>query len=1335
MSESDWQRRLEAALSDCANEPIHQPGAIQPSGVLLAYDDSPQRRITQMSANWQLLFDRLPKPPLGVPLAALLGEAAVATLDAVKGLGEWRSAALLTLPLGDTGAYHNAQLSGCDDGCWLLELELQPCDLAASSEPFLSIRDMLWQLDGEPDQARYLQRVVEQIRLISGYDRVMIYRFASSWSGEVVAESRDSEMGTYLGHHFPASDIPSQARVLYQRNLIRVLADVEAETIPLLTEPSPNAVPPLDMSLSALRAFSPIHLDYLRNMGVRATMTLSLLQHGRLWGLIACHHRTPKRVPLAQREHYEFIAKTVALRLSAFADQRREAISVKLHRLLSQLAAVAEAPEPQAIATQLQQLMPSLLTLLQANGVVISVAGQRFCWGETPPPAVWQSLQRALQQRATGTLWYSNHLAADLPACPELPHTAGLLQCRDQQRQAYVAWLRPALPQTLTWAGDPGKGVAEQDGVLRISPRQSFASWIETVRDRAATWQNLLIDTALALQPMLLGVVSALTDKRQRGQMPTTDLQLLTHHSGDLIAHVDSDGYFTFLSGASERLLGYPPEALIGAAAEDLLVADDRPQLARIRSELMAATAAECRSAHTHSLLVRIHRVDRTTLWMECNITPFVDRDGRCGMVLNGRDVTQRHTYQLAMEELHQRNAQILDAAVVDGIISTDRAGYIVYANEHAGRLLGYSVSDLVSLHCCQLLVEGPVSEVPSQPDECALLQQMRAQRLIQSQCYTFRHRSGYPILMELNATPLTGQSSDGGCVLVFGPTPERLDDQQRGEQVVRHVTEAVMVTEPDGTIISVNPAFTTITGYRADEVLGRNPRLLKSGVHTPQFYQGIWQQLEQQRHWSGEVWNRRKSGEIYPQWGSISVITDEQGRVRNYVSVFTDISKARQAEERLRFLASHDALTGLPNRNHFLELLGGALQQAQQRDQQLAIAFFDLDRFKLINDSLGHAAGDQYLSAIARRIADAVAPDDQVSRWGGDEFIAYLLLPSGTHDLSARVAHISQQVSAPLLINGHELAPTTSIGVSLFPDDASSADDLVMAADTAMYQVKEQGRNGFHFYTERLGTANRERFEVVSELHRALRERELLLHYQPQIDSRDGHIIGFEALVRWNHPVRGELLPGRFIPQAEELGLIPGVGAVVLDEACRQLQQWQQQQLAIPQLSINIAPNQLTSPLLDQLAALLDRYQIAPERLELEITEGVLARTDSVLPVLTGLHQMGIRLAIDDFGTGYSSLNYLKQFPIQRLKVDKSFVDGLPHDRRDVAILRTVVALGQYLDIDVLVEGVEKGEQLAFLQDVGAYHIQGFYYSRPLPAEQVPAYLAQQPVAPAGRS
>ncbi|MBA5688639.1 EAL domain-containing protein [Rugamonas apoptosis] len=549
-------------------------------------------------------------------------------------------------------------------------------------------------------------------------------------------------------------------------------------------------------------------------------------------------------------------------------------------------------------------------------------------------------------------------------------------------------------------------------------------------------------------------------------------------------------------------------------------------------------------------------------------------------------------------------------------------------------------------------------------------------------------------------------------------------------DRVFESTLEGVMVTRADGTIERVNPAFETLTGYSAEEAIGRNANMLSSKRQTPEFYQQMWGQLAATGCWQGEIWNRRRDGELYLEHLTISSICDDAGVCTHYAAIFADITQRRMAEERLNYLATHDALTGLPNRSLFGERLEHALRCAQRAQHSLGVLFLDLDRFKLVNDSLGHGVGDELLKMVGERLRACVREADTVARLGGDEFT---LLLEDVGD-ARQVAHIAQKlldaIGAPFHISGEEIYVTPSIGVSMYPDDGGDAQTLVLHADRAMYEAKGAGKNNFQFYIGQMNTDTNEQLQIESDLRQALERDELVLHYQPKVDLADGAVVGLEALVRWQHPSLGLLAPGRFIPIAEETALIVPLGQAVLREACRQGRAWLDAGYVFGSMAVNLSLRQLRwEGFLHDVDTILAETGFPAEYLQLELIESqAIDGCEQCEGVLQALAGRGISLAIDDFGVGYSSFVYLKSLPFDTLKVDRSLLAGAGHSRRDVAVLRAILAMADALDMKVVMEGVETEDEAAMLRTIGCPQVQGWLFGRAQPAHEVEQRLAHCP-------
>jgi diguanylate cyclase (GGDEF)-like protein/PAS domain S-box-containing protein len=541
---------------------------------------------------------------------------------------------------------------------------------------------------------------------------------------------------------------------------------------------------------------------------------------------------------------------------------------------------------------------------------------------------------------------------------------------------------------------------------------------------------------------------------------------------------------------------------------------------------------------------------------------------------------------------------------------------------------------------------------------------------------------------------------------------------------------EAIMITNANANIVRVNAAFVQTTGFTEAEVLGKNPRLLSSGKHNTSFYKNIWGSILTTGNWSGEIWNRRKNGEIYPEWQTISAVKDGQGTVTHYVSFFSDITEFKKSKQKVEELAYYDPLTNLPNRRLLAERLSNELTIARKYQRVGALLFMDIDRFKNINDSLGHSVGDALLSEAARRLQTILSKDETAIRLGGDEFVVLIAASDKTiHELVDHAQSIAEtmiaQIALPYFIAEHDLYVSTSIGISLYTAEDDSVDFILKRADMAMYHAKDAGRNTYRFYQQRMQEQVDARLVLEKNLRKALEKGEFDLHYQPQM-SFTGEIIGAEALIRWQQSEQGMISPATFIPIAEETGLIVEIGQWVIDSVCRQIKDWDARDIIVPHIAINISPKQFhQADFVSVICKILEQHTIQPNRIILEITEGVFIQNlEEAIGKMNVLREYNFSFSIDDFGTGYSSLSYLKRLPFNQLKIDQSFTKDLLNDTHGAAIVQAIIVMAEGLNLDLIAEGVETNKQLNRLADYGCYHFQGYYFSKPLPPNQFVNYF-----------
>lgn len=536
--------------------------------------------------------------------------------------------------------------------------------------------------------------------------------------------------------------------------------------------------------------------------------------------------------------------------------------------------------------------------------------------------------------------------------------------------------------------------------------------------------------------------------------------------------------------------------------------------------------------------------------------------------------------------------------------------------------------------------------------------------------------------------------------------------------QVFDNSHDSIIITDANTHIQAVNPAFSHITGYTAEEVIGRKPGFLSASHREDDSHAAMWADLTTVGHWQGELWNRRKDGAMFPEWLSISAVKDETGLVNHYIGIGVDISERKAAEARIEHLAYYDALTNLPNRVLAADRLEQALAEARRHDGHVAVLFLDIDKFKNVNDTLGHLAGDQLLQITAQRLRGAIRATDTISRLGGDEFL--VILPETDVQEAALVARkILGEFKHPFDLGVQPLNISTSIGITVFPTDGGDIETLLKHADMAMYHAKEAGRGRYSFFQPEMNDRVRKRLDLETQLQRALDAGEFSLHYQAKTDLPSGRLVGAEALIRWHSPMLGTVPPDQFIPVAEESDLILKIGDWVINEACRQLAAWRSAGLAVVPVAINLSLKQFAQTgLVERIRAVTENHGIPPGLIELEVTESLfMQESESVVAMLQALREAGFHVSLDDFGTGYSSLAYLKRMPLDTLKIDRTFVRDLAVDTDDAAIVSAVIQLGHTLGMKVIAEGVESAEQLAYLQDRQCDEAQGFYLHRPVPA------------------
>ncbi|MET0015135.1 MAG: EAL domain-containing protein [Sedimenticola sp.] len=669
---------------------------------------------------------------------------------------------------------------------------------------------------------------------------------------------------------------------------------------------------------------------------------------------------------------------------------------------------------------------------------------------------------------------------------------------------------------------------------------------------------------------------------------------------------------------------------------------------------------------------------------------------------------------------------RVIAASAKDAIVMMDTMGRVSYWNPAAEKIFGHKAMETLGQPVHDLLAPGRDNQ-EIEDGLSGFLSSGEDEAVGKTLELVARRKGGeeFPVEISLSSVKIDDKWN---AVAIIRDISQRKALETRLRQASRVFDsshDGVMITDADSNIVAVNSAFTRMTGYREEEVLSKTPAILNSGYHDRAFFQTMWSAIGECGNWSGEIYNRRKNGEVYPQWLSISSVCSNEGELTHYVAILTDLSLLKRSERELQRYMHYDPLTALPNRRLLEERLGHALERAERQGGRLAAILLDLDRFKEINESFGMSAGDRLIKEAAKRITQTLRKQDTLARLGSDEFMVVLEEAGESHQVLDVVYKILDSLEPPYRVDGKEIFLTASIGISLYPENAETVESLIGKAESAMYRAKRQGRNLAMFYSEELSKSTLKRLSLEAELRHALERNEFTLHYQPQKTISGDRLVGVEALVRWNHPTRGLVPPAEFIPLAEEGDLIEPLGLWVLQEACRQMSVWRTAGINIPRVAVNLSVKQLGESIVGEVEKLLHKYELTAGSLELEITESaIMDNPEAAGRTLSAMSGLGVELAIDDFGTGYSSLAYLQQFKVQRLKIDRVFISGLPEQENQAALCRTIISMANALGLEVVAEGIETEDQFGFLVEQGCEIGQGFLISRPLPADQLEQLL-----------
>lgn len=875
-----------------------------------------------------------------------------------------------------------------------------------------------------------------------------------------------------------------------------------------------------------------------------------------------------------------------------------------------------------------------------------------------------------------------------------------------------------------------GFEVAHDNGADVLAERFKRGKSIRSVRCCIAGRTGRMIHLVLSGKPRLdkaenivgyIGTVADITPYvvvEEGLQRSEGELRNILDNMQDVFFRTDRRGRISLLSPSASDLTGFPPANLLHQRVLALVsgAKERRHLLGTIRDG----------AGTMKGVVTRIRTRDGEDRWVSVNAHVVLDANGLpAGVEGSVRDVDQIKRSEDRLRQSERRYRRLVELSP-NGVL-VHRDGAVLYANHEAAQQFGIdSAKDVVGRQLMEFIHPDSYAAVKARTAKLA-----DGWATLPPEDIILNPKDGVPRVVEVH----TGVTEYAGGIahqsLIVDVTDRRNVEHQLSlaATVFDTALEAILISSSDNKILAVNDAFCEITGYSQEEVIGANPKILSSGRHDDAFYQALWGSLNEHGRWQGEVWNRRKNGELYPEWLSIAVVKDSAGQVHHNVAIFTDITQRKKDEERIRYQANFDALTGLPNRNLFMDRLWQTLAVARREETHVALMFIDLDRFKLINDTLGHAAGDFLLVEAARRLREAVREEDTVARLGGDEFT--IILPNIDHETDAAV--VAEKVLMSLLqafdLDGTEAHVSGSVGITLYPRDGDTGEDLLKNADAAMYRAKDRGRNAYHFYTPEIQEQAKGRLHMENALRSALENQEFEVHYQPQIDIATGGVCGAEALIRWHHPDRGLVSPDDFIPISEETGLITPIGEWVLRDVCRQIVEWDKAGLSVPRVAVNLSLRQFKDQdipkLVEQVAA---ETGVKTTRLELELTESLFAEdVEEMIKVMRRLKDLGVKLAIDDFGTGYSSLAYLRRFPIDVLKIDRSFIDGVTTDPDDAAIAEAIIAMAHRLNFAVVAEGIETHDQLDFLHHLHCDIGQGYLISRPMPEKECREWLSER--------
>jgi|GEM_PF-396129 len=1311
---------LELAMAQCAAEPIHQLGFIQPHGVALVLSPASPHTILQVSENLAELLGMSADHSLDKPLHFVLGKNAAHQVEKLI------ATAFQSKPSTAIGVidFSNQAFNKLDahvfisDGFPVLELSNDASIAKPENLTELILKNQVFLLDDTDDTqlTDYLYKTAVAVRELMAYDNVMIYKFDENWDGQVIAQSRCDAATNYLGLHFPASDIPVQARALYKQNLVRVVTDVDALPVAFTPALNPHTQAPLNLSASSLRSLSPIHMEYLRNMGTSATMTISLLQNGELWGLIACHHLTPKRISVTMRETAYLISKMIASKLTKLELAKNHQLTHSFLGLNLQIVDLLSK-----ISThQHSNLLQELKSILNATGIIVIVDGERFISDITPTQHEINSLINWLEQNITDGYYVSSQLSSQYNEAAAFQDKAsGLLAISsDNSLQNCIIWLRQEKLQTVNWAGAYSEGLNQNtDGQYQLTPRQSFEAWSETWRGRSEAWSEPELKLAQHLKKSII-------ESQQRNYL--NNQLLKAQQALDVLANLipsgivitDAQRRITFVNKDFEHLTGYSCQELIGKPCSILQGPDtDLKQIQAIRNALNE------QKTFVGELLN--YKKDGSIFWNELSINPIFNNNNHQLTQFIGiqRDITAKKLHQTELTLSEQRFRELSNAAPT----------LIWQADCHKNRFwFNKSWLEFTGRSLVEELNQGWMEGL--HPEDQAHYINIYNRSFDKKDAfrieYRLRRADGEYRWIDGQGVP---QFSSNGVFEGYLGTCTDITDVRNSKAATDYFDiahEMIYSTNLDGMIVDCNQRFSEITGYSRDEVIGQYVRILKSGKHDKDFYVQMWQAILNQGFWRGEIINRHQAGHHITLMTTISVILDSQNKPKRYLAVASDISSIIEKRQHFEQLAHYDNLTGLANRLLLMDRLNHAMSGVKRRGGFIALLFIDLDGFKSINDHYGHEMGDEFLIAISHKMKEAIRDTDTLARLGGDEFIIILDELNNTHYLEVAIPRILAACNAELFLRETAIKVSASIGISLYPKENEGfdidAEMLLAQADQAMYVAKQRGKNCYHQFDRTQDQIIITRNNSIEAIRLGISRDEFELHYQPKVNMATGEVYGFEALIRWNKNHTELLAPSKFlfIVQNHPLGI--ELGYWVIKSALKQLNTWNEHGLKTS-ISVNVDARQLMQTnFIDILAAEINKQpNFKAGSLELEILETT-AIEDRLLvsKVLNRCLELGLELALDDFGTGYSSITYLRDFPVKTIKIDRSFIMGISHSEQDFNLVSHIILMANDMGKHVIAEGIESIEQGELLLGMGCELGQGYVIAKPMPASHVLAWV-----------